>query len=109
MGLHADRIGHGFHLFSKEMVKAESHLGNDGGQAFVQDLVKWVSRTTTVIELRKAIENFQLSPKQVRDLIINGFKRSFYPGPYEERRAYVRKVTDFYDRMVLEHGIGPSL
>lgn len=148
--LHADRIGHGFHLCSKDMIQSDEHKRSDGGEGFVNDLVKWVcdkricfevcptsnlqtmpgltldehalktmlehsvgvtictdnrlvSRTTTVAELHKVIDAFHLSPKQVRDIVINGFKRSFYPGPYNERRAYVRKVTDFYDRVVREH------
>merc|ERR1712093_555446 len=67
-----------------------------------------VSNTTTVAELKKGIEAFRLSPKQLRDIVITGFKRSFYPGPYEERRAYVRKVMDYYDHLAKEHGIAPA-
>jgi adenosine deaminase len=153
--LHADRIGHGFHLFSKDMVKAEQFLGKDGGASFVGNLVKYVcdrricfevcltsnlqtmpgleiadhavrkmfdnsvsvtictdnrlvSRTSTVDELKRAIDAFELTPAQVRDMIINGFKRSFYPGPYDERRAYVRRVIDFYDRTIAEHYVIPE-
>jgi len=137
------------------MIKAELFLGNDGGETWINHLLKWVcdqricfevcltsnlqtmpglsladhavkrmfeqsvgvtictdnrlmSRCTTTSELRKAIDAFRLTPKQVRDLVVNGFKRSFYPGAYDERRAYVRKVTEFYDRLVNEHGTGVS-
>ena len=31
----------------------------------------------------------------IRDILIYGFKRSFYPGTYLEKRAYVREVIDF--------------
>ena len=44
-----------------------------------------------------------MSPKQIRNTIIYGFKRSFFPGTYLEKRAYVRKVIDCYDAVVAEH------
>jgi len=33
-------------------------------------------------------------------VIIYGFKRSFYPGSYIEKRAYVRQVIDHYDAVI---------
>jgi len=144
--LHAQRIGHGFHLFHADLVEGERQKGSDGGHNYVRQLVKYVSdnricfevcptsnlntmpglklcdhainqmlrhnvcvtintdnrlvsSTTTVEELKKTIVTFNLNSKQLKDLVINGFKRSFYPGPYEERRAYVRKVMNFYDEV----------
>jgi len=38
-------------------------------------------------------------------VVLHGFKRSFFPGSYLEKRAYVRKVIDYYDRVVAEHGL----
>jgi hypothetical protein len=32
--------------------------------------------------------------------VIHGFKRSFFPGSYPEKRAYVRQVIDHYDRVM---------
>ena len=52
-----------------------------------------------VNELRLAVETFGLSKKQLKDICISGFKRSFYPGSYKERRAYVRTVMDYYDTL----------
>ena len=56
-----------------------------------------VSDTTTVEELKKAIDTFNLSPKQIRDIVINGFKRSFYHGDYSDKRKYIRKAMNYYD------------
>ena len=64
-----------------------------------------VSNTTVCRELRLAVDTFQLSPKQLKEIVICGFKRSFYAGPYTQRRAYVRKVMDFYDAVSLKHGV----
>jgi adenosine deaminase len=58
-----------------------------------------VSHTTVSRELRLAIDAFDMDPKQVRNSIIHGFKRSFFPGSYTEKRAYVRQVIDFYDKV----------
>ena len=33
-----------------------------------------------------------------------GFKRSFFPGSYLEKRAYVRRTIDFTDRLLAEAG-----
>jgi adenosine deaminase len=61
-----------------------------------------VSHTTVSHEITRAIEAFHLSPREVRDILIYGFKRSFFPGTYLEKRAYVRQVIDFADRLLAE-------
>ncbi len=43
-------------------------------------------------EIASACEAFNLSREDLRNVIIYGFKRSFYPGSYIEKRAYVRQV-----------------
>ena len=59
-----------------------------------------VSHTTVSDEIARAIEAFDLTPREVRDILIYGFKRSFYPGTYLEKRAYVREVIDYADRVL---------
>ena len=151
--LHADRIGHGYHIFSQDKVVGKSNSKN--AEKYVSQLVQYVSEkritlevcltsnlqtmpelakqgikshafrkmvdhrmsitintdnrlvsnTTTVKELKMAIEEFQLTPKQLRDIVITGFKRSFHPAKYVEKRAYVRKVMDYYDEICKKYNI----
>jgi len=146
--LHADRLGHGTHLYSTEQVQDEAdpdryvkrlseyiadrritvevcitsnlqtmpELGtvtdHPLGQ-MVRDRLsvtlctdnRLVSRTTVSRELKLACEAFGLGPSELRNVVLHGFKRSFYAGSYTEKRAYVRQVIDYYDRIVAEHGL----
>jgi adenosine deaminase len=61
-----------------------------------------VSHTTVSHEVERAIEAFHLTDREVRDILIYGFKRSFFPGAYMEKRSYVRKAIDFADRLLAE-------
>jgi adenosine deaminase len=38
--------------------------------------------------------------------MFHGFKRSFFPGSYRDKRTYVRSVIDYYDRVAAEYGVG---
>ena len=53
-----------------------------------------VSDTDVTREVLLAVETFGLRPKELHDLLTYGFKRSFFPGPYLEKRLYVRQVLD---------------
>lgn len=64
-----------------------------------------VSRTTVTDEVCKAVETFKLTPREVKDLLIYGFKRSFFPGSYPEKREYVRTVLNCMEAIMAEHGI----
>jgi adenosine deaminase len=140
--LHADRIGHGTHIYSANLVQA------DDPEGYVRQLVEYVSdrritlevcitsnlqtmpelrrveehpfgrmvrdklsvtlctdnrlvsNTSVTRELALACEAFDLGPRALRNVIIYGFKRSFFPGSYRDKRAYVRQVIDYYDRVV---------
>jgi adenosine deaminase len=145
--LHADRIGHGYHLFSPELcgpkianphdyvgrlaryiadrritievcitsnmqtnpniasVK-EHHFGRMLEERLSATLCtdnRLHSYTTVSREVRLAVDAFEMDMKQLRNTIIYGFKRSFFPGRYQEKRDYVRKVIDHYDRVISEH------
>lgn len=64
-----------------------------------------VSRTSVTQELTVACDAFRLRPRELRSVVIYGFKRSFFPGTYREKRRYVRQVIDCFDRVAAEHGI----
>lgn len=55
-----------------------------------------VSRTTVTNELEQAVKHLNFSYKDLRAVILHGFKRSFYPGSYLSKRRYVRQVLDYY-------------
>lgn len=56
-----------------------------------------VSSTTVTDEIIKAVEAFDISAKELKNIIAYGFKRSFYPGTYLEKRNYVRQVLDTFE------------
>lgn len=62
-----------------------------------------VSHTTVTNELLLLVKHLSLSESQFRDLVLAGFKRSFFPGPFAEKRAYVRRAIDLYDGLVRKH------
>ncbi len=144
--LHADRIGHGYHLFSPELCGPQVK----DPQAFVRRLASYiadrrvtievcitsnlqtmpavksasehafgkmlenklsaslctdnrlVSHTTVTREVEIAVEAFNMTLNQLRQTLIYGFKRSFFYGPYTERRTYVRQIIDYYDKLIAE-------
>ena len=64
-----------------------------------------VSRTTMTDEVLKAVETFQPNAMQLKNLLIYGFKRSFFPGAYNQKRNYVRSVLNRLEDVFLEHGL----
>ncbi|MCP5104499.1 MAG: adenosine deaminase family protein [bacterium] len=56
-----------------------------------------VSSTTVTDEILKAVETFDISVKELKNLVAYGFKRSFFPGTYVEKRNYVRRVLDSFE------------
>ena len=53
-----------------------------------------VSRTTVSDEVQKAIDSFGLNARALKDILIYGFKRSFFHGTYAEKRVWVRSVLN---------------
>jgi len=148
--LHADRIGHGLHLFDEDMILSESVRDR---KAYIRNLVNYiaenrttievcltsnlqtspaltrigdhslkkmlaqrlsvtlctdnrlVSHTTVTRELELALASFDIPPDQLKDIIVYGFKRSFCHLPYPEKRKYVRRVIEYYERLEREHGV----
>ncbi len=146
--LHADRIGHGTHLYGVDLVQVDedphryvrqlsqyiadrrillevcitSNMQTMPGLRRVEEhpfgrMVeerlsvslctdnRLVSNTTVSRELRLAVDAFRISPAQLRRVILHGFKRSFYPGSYREKREYVRRAIDYYDQITRQYGL----
>lgn len=67
-----------------------------------------VSNTSVTRELQLAARELLLTPKQLRNIVVAGFKGSFFPGSYNEKRAYVRRVLDRYQVLEQTHGIASA-
>lgn len=148
---HANRIGHGTHLFRDDLVDLPTA---EARRQYVQQLAGYIadaritieicltsnlqtmpeiaslaqhpfqlmrkarlsttfctdnrliSNTTVTNEVALAAEHFAIKPARLRHLIIYGFKRSFFPGSYLEKRHYVRQIIDYYQ--AIEHQFGET-
>ncbi|MFO7654711.1 MAG: adenosine deaminase family protein [Candidatus Krumholzibacteriia bacterium] len=142
--LHADRIGHGYHLFSRQLVDRGKVADPD---AYVTALAEYIadrrtclevcitsnlqtnpdlqaaeqhpfremlkrklsvtlctdnrliSRTSVTREILQAVQAFGLDLRDLKNVVIYGFKRSFFPGTYMEKRSYVRQAADHYEQV----------
>jgi len=147
--LHADRIGHGYHLFNRNLISDKvadpddyirqlsqyiadsritlevclsSNMNTDPdltnladhpfGQMHEHRLSttictdnRLITNTTVSRELKLAVDHFDISPRDLKNIIIYGFKRSFFPRPYREKRAYVRQIIDYYSEVERRHQI----
>ena len=56
-----------------------------------------VSNTTVSKELMIAIDKLKMTRRELRNVVIAGFKGSFFPGPYSEKRKFVRQVINRYE------------
>jgi adenosine deaminase len=148
--LHADRIGHGYHLLSAWLIE---NSGINDKHAYIRDLAQYiadrrvtieiclssnlqtnpmlksisdhafrdmqklrlsatfctdnrlVSNTTVSKEIDLAVKHFKLTRRDLRHHIIYGFKRSFFPGNYLAKRAYVRRIIDYYEQVEREFAV----
>jgi len=62
-----------------------------------------VSNTTVSNEIELAVKHLALTPSELKGSVIYGFKRSFFPGTYLEKRVYVRKIIDYYDALQAQY------
>jgi adenosine deaminase len=62
-----------------------------------------VSQTTVSGEVLKAVRAFHITPKELKNFIIYGFKRSFFPGSYIKKREYVHQVIEYYEKIEKEY------
>ncbi len=64
-----------------------------------------ISNTSVSKEIKLALENFNIRPRDLKNIIVYGFKRSFYPGSYVEKRKYTRRVISYLEKIAKKHGI----
>jgi adenosine deaminase len=64
-----------------------------------------VSNTTVTDEIMLAVKHLRMTPRELRNVVIAGFKGSFFPGTYNEKRAYVRQVIDRYEALAEKAGL----
>jgi adenosine deaminase len=62
-----------------------------------------MSNTSVTNELRLAIDKLKMTPRELRNVVIAGFKGSFFPGTYSEKRQFVRQVIDRYEALARQH------
>ena len=58
-----------------------------------------VSQTTVSTEILKAVQAFGITPHELKNFVIYGFKRSFFPGTYIKKREYVHQIIDYYEKI----------
>jgi adenosine deaminase len=61
-----------------------------------------VSHTTVTHEFLQAVRELKLTPRELRNVVLAGFKGAFFPGTYHEKRAFVRQVIDRYEALSRE-------
>jgi adenosine deaminase len=57
-----------------------------------------MSHTTVTNELLQAVRRLKMTPRELRNVVLAGFKGSFFPGTYHDKRHFVRQVIDRYER-----------
>lgn len=62
-----------------------------------------VSATTVSNEIERAMKYLDVGVNTLKRSLIYGFKRSFFPGTYLEKRQYVRRIIDYYQSLEREH------
>lgn len=58
-----------------------------------------VSKTTVTDEICLAMSGFGLANRALKNCLIYGFKRSFFPGNYTRKREYVRQCINYYEKL----------
>ena len=147
---YANRIGHGTHLFSTQMIKdrkvtnkqdyvdslanylASERIGVEvcltsnlqtvpeiksikdhpikemikrGLPVSINTDNRLVSNTTVTKEMELLVKHVNLTPKQLKNLVIAGFKSGFFPGAYVTKSQFVRRIIDRYNALAREYNI----
>jgi adenosine deaminase len=63
-----------------------------------------VSNTTVSREYQLALDNFDIPLKRLKDIVAYGFKKSFFPGSYVEKREYAKQCLNYFDVVSRKYG-----
>ncbi len=63
-----------------------------------------VSDTTVTREFQLAVNHFDIPIKHLKDIVAYGYKKSFYPGEYIEKRNWAKKAMLYFDEVAKKHG-----
>jgi len=64
-----------------------------------------VSDTTVSNEFSLLLNNFEVSTKHLKDVVAYGFKKSFFPGDYINKRNWAKNVMMYFDEVAKKHGV----
>ncbi len=64
-----------------------------------------VSDTTVTREYKLMTDHFDVQLKHLKDIVAYGFKKSFYPGQYIEKRNWAKNVMMHFDEVAKRHGV----
>jgi adenosine deaminase len=53
-------------------------------------------------------DHFDVPLKQLKDIVAYGFKKSFYPGAYIEKRNWAKSVMLHFDQISIKHKQGSA-
>jgi adenosine deaminase len=67
-----------------------------------------VSDTNVTREWSLLTDNFEVPLKQLKDIVAYGFKKSFYPGAYIEKRNWAKSVMLHFDQISIKHKQGSA-
>jgi len=63
-----------------------------------------VSNTTVSREYKLALDHFDIPLKRLKDMVAYGFKKSFFPGSYVEKRQYAKQCLEYFDKVARKYG-----
>lgn len=64
-----------------------------------------VSNTTMTQEMQRLVQHIALTPKELKNVVVAGFKSGFFPGAYVEKNKFVRQVIDRYETLAKKYGV----
>jgi adenosine deaminase len=62
-----------------------------------------VSNTTVTKELKLATDNFDIPLKRLKDIVAYGFKKSFHPGSYVDKRKFAKENMIYFNKIAKKH------